>query len=277
MNTPNPLVPQGTKPNTGKSTFRITVLTIMLLHVALIGGFLIQGCSPSKETVPPVADTNLPPVEPTPAVDTNASNALPAPGTLPGAPVAPAPATAPGTAQAPGMVPPAVAPIPASAPAIAPAPAAELAAAPANGSEYVIVKGDTLAIVAKKHHVTLKALQDANPGVDSRKLKLGQKIQIPASAAPAASADNGAPATGGEETVYTVKSGDVLIKIAKVHGTTVNAIKTANHLKSNALKVGQKLKIPAGKALSATTPAAETAPAPAPVVTPAPVSPAPLR
>lgn len=42
----------------------------------------------------------------------------------------------------------------------------------------------------------------------------------------------------------TVKKGDVLEKIAKANGTTVNAIKTANLLKSEKLNIGQVLKVP---------------------------------
>jgi LysM repeat protein len=46
------------------------------------------------------------------------------------------------------------------------------------------------------------------------------------------------------ETVYIVKSGDTLTRIAKVYGTTTNAIKSANNLASDRIIVGAKLKIP---------------------------------
>lgn len=42
----------------------------------------------------------------------------------------------------------------------------------------------------------------------------------------------------------TVKRGDTLEKIAKANGTTVSAIKKANSLKSEKLKIGQILRIP---------------------------------
>ena len=59
----------------------------------------------------------------------------------------------------------------------------------AAGTEYVVVKGDTLAKIAKKNGVTLKALEAANPGVEPTKLKVGQKLTIPAGGtAPAATA-----------------------------------------------------------------------------------------
>jgi peptidoglycan endopeptidase LytE len=46
------------------------------------------------------------------------------------------------------------------------------------------------------------------------------------------------------ESLYVVKSGDTLTRIAKVHGTTVKALKSANGLDGDRLVVGEKLKIP---------------------------------
>ena len=60
-----------------------------------------------------------------------------------------------------------------------------------------------------------------------------------------------------------MKSGDNLTKIATQHGISVKALRAANGLKTDSIKVGQKLKIPA-KAASApvTAPAAPAEPAP---------------
>ena len=44
--------------------------------------------------------------------------------------------------------------------------------------------------------------------------------------------------------MYTVKSGDSLYKIAKLNETTAKALRAANNLKTDQIKVGQKLKIP---------------------------------
>ncbi len=43
---------------------------------------------------------------------------------------------------------------------------------------------------------------------------------------------------------YTVQSGDTLSLIAKAFGTTVQKIKDMNGMKSDALKIGQKLNVP---------------------------------
>ena len=47
--------------------------------------------------------------------------------------------------------------------------------------------------------------------------------------------------------IYVVKSGDTLSRIAKAHGTTVKALKTANHLSSDRIFVGEKLKLSQAK------------------------------
>jgi hypothetical protein len=51
------------------------------------------------------------------------------------------------------------------------------------------------------------------------------------------------PANG--ELIYVVKSGDTVPRIAKAHGTTVQALRAANALKNDHLVVGMKLKLPA--------------------------------
>lgn len=49
--------------------------------------------------------------------------------------------------------------------------------APAGPGEYVVVSGDNLSRIAKKVGISLKALQDLNPGVDATKLRIGQKLK----------------------------------------------------------------------------------------------------
>ena len=61
-------------------------------------------------------------------------------------------------------------------------------------------------------------------------------------------------ASAGGEQIYTVKSGDNLTKIARQFGTTVKALRAANGLKTDSIKVGQKLKIPAKASAPATAP-----------------------
>src|SRR6266540_1482533 len=64
MNTPNPLVPQGTFPDKGKAQIRITVFAILAVHVVLLGVLLIAGCNKKTETDATPETTSLPPAPP---------------------------------------------------------------------------------------------------------------------------------------------------------------------------------------------------------------------
>jgi LysM repeat protein len=50
----------------------------------------------------------------------------------------------------------------------------------AGPDEYIIKAGDTFAKIARAQGVTLADVQTVNPGVDAGKLKVGQKIKLPA-------------------------------------------------------------------------------------------------
>lgn len=255
MNNPNPFVPKGSlleQQSQRRSRLKLTVFLVLAASVSCLVVMLIQGCKReapealSTDTNTPALDTNLPP-----ALDTNLPPPLP-----------------PATNAA--VLPPPVAPL------VTPPPV--VPAAPAAGTEYTIVSGDTLAKIAKKNGVTVKAIEDANPGVDPKKLRPGKKLIIPASTASAAPAAPGALTamdTGSEKT-YVVKSGDTLSKIAKRNGVTLKALRAANNLTTDHIKVGDKLKIPAKiETASAPAPAPDTSAPPALPPAPTPVAPTP--
>ncbi len=241
MNNPNPFVPKGSileLQSKRRSRLKLAVFCVLAVGVAGLSAMLIQGCKreqPADTGDLPTIDTNTPalPDTNTPAIDTNI------------------PVATPPAAVAPPVLPPVTPPV--NAPA---------------GSEYTIVKGDTLAGIAKKNGVSLKALEAANPGIVPTKLKIGQKLTIPAgSAVTSTMSPNATGAADGQ--IYVVKSGDTLTRIARHFGTTVKAIQAENNLSTTRIKVGDKLKIPA-KAEAAV--AAPVTPEPAPV-TPPPVAP----
>ncbi|MGN0835656.1 MAG: LysM peptidoglycan-binding domain-containing protein [Candidatus Spyradosoma sp.] len=76
----------------------------------------------------------------------------------------------------------------------------------------------------------------------------------PAQPAAAAAEPAKAEPASGEEKIYVVKKNDSLWVIAKNHGTTIDAICAANNINKNAvLRLGMKLKIPAGAQTSASS------------------------
>src|SRR3569833_105140 len=188
----------------------------------------------------------------------------------------PQPKKTPSNASA--MTPPAPESNPAPVAAFAPPPAVAQTAPPpppvAEMQEYTIVKGDLLSHIATNNHVSTRAILDANPGIAPKRLKIGQKIKIPAptSSSPTAVAPMGAPMTAdtaGGVATYKVKAGDTLTTIAKRNHVSIKAIQSANNLgSSTSIKVGQVLKMPG---TVAPAPAPEAAPVPPAVAAPAPL------
>lgn len=228
MNSPSPLVPQGSsleQQHQARSSLKVKIFCALGVNVAVLLVLLMQGCKREQpqatpELAPVFTDTNPPPMNVT---DTNAP---PADTNTPPPPPVPVVETAP--------------------------------MPPAAASEYTILKGDTYSTVARKLGVTVKAIQAANPGVDPAKLQIGKKIVIPApsAAAPPAGAAGVVAPVGDSGGLYKVKSGDTLSKIATEHHTTVKAIQAANNLTDSRIKVGQPLKLPAKPAPAAAVPAA---------------------
>ncbi len=270
-NDPSPLIPQGSLQQASaksKSTMRLAIFIVAIVHVALIGGILMVGCKREEAKPDPAkqaqVQNNLPPLDPTyypPASNDPAAGVMP-PDPLGGSlPPLPPPAgttltsappsvggTVPGgTAMDPLLPPPAV---PGNMLPPEPAPVAE-------GVTYSIAKGDTFSSIASRKGVSVAAIVKANPGVDPTRLQIGQKIKLPAGAAgsvAAAAAPSTTPSTSASAS-YTVKSGDTLTRIARNHNTTVAALKSANGLRTDRINVGQKLKVP-GVAKPAATPSA---------------------
>jgi LysM repeat protein len=238
MNNPNPFVPQGSllEQHKRRSRMKVAVFCGVALSVCGLTAMLIQGCK--REQQPPeenqFAETN-----PLPMIDTNPPVML-APSNIP--PVAPVVTPVVPEVQTPAT------------------------------TEYVVVQGDTLGKIATAHHVSLKALESANPNVTPTRLRIGQKLQIPAPTEASASATpmtSNSTGMDGTET-YTVKSGDTMSKISKVTGVSLSALKAANpNVDPNHIVVGQKLKIPAKPGAPAAT-TVNTLPA---VSSPMPIAP----
>src|SRR5581483_5074046 len=147
---PSPFVPQGTMPDPrakSRARVKLAVFFILSIHVIGIMALLMQGCRKPQDNAEQLPS------------DMTASNSAPAldNSNLP-----------PVDAAATNIVMPPPAP-----PSLPPSP-------PANVQEYVVAKGDSFYTIAKHFGVTMKAIQEANPGVEPTKLKVGQKLNIPA-------------------------------------------------------------------------------------------------
>lgn len=121
-------------------------------------------------------------------------------------------------------------------------------------SSYTVQRGDSLWSIAKKNGISVAELASANNIKSNSTLQIGQKLLVPSKSL--ASTETGATTATGTKG-YIVKSGDTLSTIASRHGTTIAAIRAANSLKGDMVRVGQELRIPDG---SVAPPPSETAP-----------------
>jgi len=119
-----------------------------------------------------------------------------------------------------------------------------------------VKRGETIASIAKKYRTSPKAIRSYNHLSAKTSLVVGQHLSIPIrnsrtvkkTAYQTAEFRVKKVAAGGDILQYKVKKGDTLARVAARNQTTVQAIKEANHLRSNSLKVGQVLRIsPAGQ------------------------------
>lgn len=127
-------------------------------------------------------------------------------------------------------------------------------------STYTVTKGDSLWSVAKKNHLTVAEIAEANNLNAGSTLRLGQKLIIPgkagvASAVPAAPAaapatfpEAAAPKAPTESVLHVVKAGETLGAIARKYQVSVGEIATANNITDPAkIRPGRELTIPGWK------------------------------
>lgn len=208
----------------GEKTMKTQLLVgvVVALHIAAVGTLVVvQGCGTAQPSVEPPPAPVMPPP---PAVE-------PGENTLPDN--------------------------------LKPAPAPTVPVAETKIGSYTVQNGDSLSKIAHRFKVSQRELAELNNIKNANKLRVGQTLKVPG--APAAvtapapvkptvkkpvakpvakPAAPSVPLTAGGE--YVVQSGDYLGKIAAKHGVKIRDIRAINKLKSDALRPGQKLIIPAG-------------------------------
>ncbi|MDR0643509.1 MAG: LysM peptidoglycan-binding domain-containing protein [Treponema sp.] len=116
---------------------------------------------------------------------------------------------------------------------------------------YVIKSGDTLSVLARHYGVSVELIEQANPGVKPRTLKIGQRLLIPALKnvspyirAPADS-EKVPMDTAQFNGKYVVKKGETLWSIAARHQVPPDVLADVNDMGLNdILHVGKILKVP---------------------------------
>ncbi|HSP30399.1 MAG TPA: LysM peptidoglycan-binding domain-containing protein [Halomonas sp.] len=118
-----------------------------------------------------------------------------------------------------------------------------------SGDWVQVQRGDTLGQMAARANVPLERLQRFNPGVNARRLEVGQRLLIPTQ-------QERAPSGGPYR--YQIRPGDTFSSIARHFGSTSGRVQSANPGTSpTSLRVGQVISVPlSGNA--ATSPASSS-------------------
>ena len=114
----------------------------------------------------------------------------------------------------------------------------------ASAQNYTVVAGDTLLKIANKHEISLAELVTWN-NLNSHPIYPGQDLKVSGSGSvTASSTPTAAPQQDQKNvSVYTIKSGDTLSKIAGQFSTTVSQLKALNNLTSDRIYAGKTLKV----------------------------------
>lgn len=124
-----------------------------------------------------------------------------------------------------------------------------------SANTYTVVKGDTLSGIAAKHGISLTNLMNWN-NLNTTLIFPGNKLYVSAPSSSnsntnnnnnssttsnSSTKSNNASATSTNVKTYTVKSGDTLSHIAKMHGISLSDLKKWNNLTTDLIYPGNKL------------------------------------
>lgn len=116
-------------------------------------------------------------------------------------------------------------------------------ATPAFAQTVTVQKHDTLWKISQKHHTSVKNIKSINK-LKSDKIYVGQKLELNKSTKKTSVAKSSTKkSVKSSSHTYVVKRGDTLSKIGAKYGISYKTIKSWNNLKSNTIRVGQKLSI----------------------------------
>jgi peptidoglycan endopeptidase LytF len=113
---------------------------------------------------------------------------------------------------------------------------------------HTVQSGDTLWGISRQYQISVDDIRTINNMTDGS-LSLGQRLQV--SVDSPSYGGNTATASSPNTTVYTVQAGDSLWRIATKFNISTNELKALNNLTSNALSLGQQLRVSGGSSYTA--------------------------
>ena len=115
--------------------------------------------------------------------------------------------------------------------------------------EHIVARGETMGGIAKRYHVSLSLLTDANPRVRGRTLRIGQPIIVPTGGALSTSvarrvSDPVVPASSTSTGFHRVRRGETLSGLAGEYAVSVSQLRAWNSLGgSETIRAGQLLRV----------------------------------
>ena len=104
---------------------------------------------------------------------------------------------------------------------------------------HVIRRGETLSSIARRYSTTVAAVQAWN-GLRGSVIQTGRRLSIFTAGGPIAPQ---APASLGERVTHVIQRGETLSSISRLYRTTVAAVKGANGLRGDVIRIGRQLTV----------------------------------
>jgi membrane-bound lytic murein transglycosylase D len=101
---------------------------------------------------------------------------------------------------------------------------------------HKVRRGDSLYSLARKYGTSVSKIKALN-GLQGNSIRIGARLKIKGGTQSKTSQSSG-------KQMYRVRSGDSLWSISRKFGRSISSIKSANGLRGNSVKIGQKLVIP---------------------------------
>ena len=114
-----------------------------------------------------------------------------------------------------------------------------LFAGTASAQSVKVQKGDSLSVLAKRYKTTVSKIKSDNK-LKSDMIYVGQTLKVNGTSSKKTTTKVKASST---TATHKVVKGDTLSKIGKKYGMTVKELKSLNKLKTDLIKIGQKLKV----------------------------------
>jgi len=104
---------------------------------------------------------------------------------------------------------------------------------------HVVRKSDSLSEIAEKYKTSVSTLKRLN-GMRGDLIRVGQKLKV---TVVRSATSSGSSTTTAAHRYHTVRRGDVLSSLAKHYGMSVTDLMKLNGLRTDVIRIGQKLKV----------------------------------